>query len=312
MEPWAEIASLALASNASFHDTVIPLAEMTKLTYTATFGTYFKPEDRNATVAGWDRDLNLTENPKAGMRALFFVQAARGRGVVAFRGTDLNVSGVSGQADRCADAALFGLSPAAPYCSHFSAETLDYLSGAVHFAERVRTAYPRVSLLFTGHSLGAGLAFAVAAVLRSQSPHSSLAPSVSFASPAWLLMLGRKAPHARPTPAETRRTFYALADEWDPVQRDSVHRAGIMGTECLWTSPEPAACAACYAQPSPINGSTPACELCFAERHVYAHYLKVDVPGSRPACRDVPAQHLEAAVTARSGEAATPSEEPSD
>jgi hypothetical protein len=94
---------LTASSDDEFHAFVAPLAEMTKLTYTATWGSYYKEWEANATVLGWARGT-LESNPRGGgMRALTFLQASSQRGVVAFRGTDLNRSGVSGQADFCAD-----------------------------------------------------------------------------------------------------------------------------------------------------------------------------------------------------------------
>mgnify|MGYP001263803033 CR=1 FL=1 len=54
---------------------------MVRLTYTATFGSYYKPEETNKTIPGWERPM--TVNPKVGMRALLFLQNSTRRGVVA-------------------------------------------------------------------------------------------------------------------------------------------------------------------------------------------------------------------------------------
>ena len=94
--------------------------------------------------------------------------------------------------------------------------------------------------------------------------------------------------------------LYALADEWDPVQRSSVAARGLVGTQCLFASPEPAACAACYARPPPYNLTEPACLSCFAQRHIYAHYVYTDVPGPRAVCRPLAAR--------QAGKAAEPSQ----
>ena len=301
--PWAGVFKLADASNASWHELVAPLALMTKLTYTATAGTYYNASERDATVPGWVRPAGFTANPPAGMRALLFVQEASRRGVVAFRGTDLGPSGASSECDRCADALLWDdLAPARlpPYCRRFSNATLDYWATAQRFVERVVARFPHLELLFTGHSLGAGLAFALAAVTpppaappASPTPASptpvtravSASPAVAFAAPSWTRVVKRRAPHRPlPSPAAARLRFYALADEWDPVQRASSAAGGLLGTQCLWASPEPPACAACYAPPLPPNATSPACERCFALRHVFAHYIYVDVPGPRARC----------------------------
>jgi pimeloyl-ACP methyl ester carboxylesterase len=295
--PWAEVAALANASNASWHSIVTPLALMVKLTYTATWGSYLHPEDLNATVAGWERPL--TENPPYGMRALFFVDESTRRGVVAFRGTDLNTSSASGQCDQCADDLLWhgGSAHLPDVCRAFSNESLDYYASAQRFIRRVRRARPDVQLLFTGHSLGAGLAFASAAVAQAEDAEGTVVPAagarsdapvvVAIAAPPWLPLVQRRAPHAPlPSPASAQRRFWALADEWDPVQRQSVAQAGLLGTQCLWRSPEPPACTACYAAPH-FNQSSLPCIRCFETRHIYAHYLDVDVPGPRARCAPV-------------------------
>ena len=77
-----------------------------------------------------------------------------------------------------------------------------------------------------------------------------------------------------------------MTDEWDPVQRMSVAEKGVVGTQCIWTSPEPSACKLCYLKP--ISMKNPACLECFAQRHIYAHYLHIDVPGPRAKCAPLP------------------------
>ena len=101
-----------------------------RLTYTATWGSYYNASDANATVAEWQR---VTEaNPFVGMRALAFVQRRTRRGVIAFRGTDLNFSQPSGQADRCANEVLFGGSSKS--CQAFSKH--ECLSGKKRLIKR--------------------------------------------------------------------------------------------------------------------------------------------------------------------------------
>lgn len=279
-------------------------------------GSYFDPTDQNATVAPWVRPVGLTENPPVGMRALCFVHASTRRAVIAFRGTDLNQSSASGQADACGDALLWDGASALPAsCHQFSNATLDYYGAAQSFVHKARTALPGYSLLFTGHSLGAGLSFLAAATSSSTSSSASgsasastsatritdgpprpagetVATAVAFSSPAWVPVLARKAPQTvLPSAAVMSSHWLALADEWDPVQRESVAAAGLRGTQCLWASPEPLACKLCYLGKAAINISRPSCRLCFGERHVYAHYLHTDVPGDRPRCAPLGLRH---------------------
>ena len=261
---------------------------------------------------GWIRPPFLTENPHFGMRALCFLSSnVRSRqAVIAFRGTDLNETNPSGQADQCADALLWRAPASVPpplpaYCSNFNNATLDYLARAVEFVRKVRTAYPSHQLLFTGHSLGAGLAFLSAALLTDQngaavswedsiSDSTALtkvplvvAPCVAIATPPWLTTFRRRAPRAKLPPlAIARSQWLAVADEWDPVQKNSAAAGGLFGTQCLWSSPEPAACALCYLKALPANLSRPTCRTCFEQRHVYAHYLERDAPGKRAVCKD--------------------------
>lgn len=274
------VENLASASNASFHETVVPLSLMTKLTYTATQGTYYNASEANASIPGWKRPVGFTDDPPAGMRALLFVEEGMARrGVVAFRGTDLG-PGNSSDADRCADAILFD-SPLPAFCDRFAPSVLDYWSAAIRFIGRVHAAFPATDLLFTGHSLGAGLALA-AAVATAECAERRPRPAVAFAAPPWLRILDR---HGVPTPPQhtADRSLYALADEWDPVQAEAEQERGLAGTVCKWSSPKTVACAACFGH-SRVNSSALGCASCFRQRHVYSHYLHVDVPGDRPRC----------------------------
>lgn len=285
--PWAPVFGLANASNSSFHAVLTPISLMVRLSYTATYGAYFKPEEQNETVMGWDRPMTL--DPRVGMRALLFVQTNTSRGVVVFRGTDLDMSGASGQCDACADRLLWQpTQKLPPFCDAFSNSTIDYWVHAVAFARSVRLAYPGLDLLFSGHSLGAGLALAVAAMTPpAHDRAASISPAVTFASPDWKHMLQRRAPHVPlPSPASARTRFFATADEYDPVQRASVEGGGLIGSQCLWSSPMPPGCGPCFDRP--VNLSRPACVLCFEARHIYAHYVYVDVPGPRALCKALP------------------------
>ena len=72
--PWDhDVAALSTASNDSWHAIVDPAAHMAKLAYTSTWGAYYTHWDKNKTVPGWERDMQLNANPpEGGMRAIFF------------------------------------------------------------------------------------------------------------------------------------------------------------------------------------------------------------------------------------------------
>merc|ERR1719383_1011556 len=85
------------------------------------------------------------------MRAITFLNTSAQRGVVAFRGTDTNVSGISGQMDMCADAILSG-TPLESYCYALPSKTQDYFATALVFTDDLALMYPDTDWLFTGHS----------------------------------------------------------------------------------------------------------------------------------------------------------------
>jgi hypothetical protein len=109
-----------------FGAAVAPLGNMTALSYTSTWGSYYNNYTRHSAPPGWQRSP-LESNPDVGMRAIVFLSETAedgsiGRIVVAFRGTDLDITKPSGQADSCADALLFENSTRAAlpkYCNQF-------------------------------------------------------------------------------------------------------------------------------------------------------------------------------------------------
>lgn len=194
---------------------VMPLAVMTKLSYTQTWGTY-RHVDQTEAVDGWDKLAGVEENPedascdegpataanlqqlppcravtpaRGGMHALAFrARDGSGRVVIAFRGTDLNTSSVSGRADSCSNLMRRGTNFSAlpPACHGFSYQQLDYVGSARRYVRRVLALLPPAppataaapapgsrprsgriegidELMFVGHSLGALLAALMAA-----------------------------------------------------------------------------------------------------------------------------------------------------
>ena len=279
---WRSLFLLKNCSSAAFQDAVAPLAEMTRLTYTSTNGSYYNASDERNSPDGWTRVTTLKHDPQAGgMRALVFVQPSHRRGVVAFRGTDLNSSSPSGQADMCADKMLWdsaSWNELPTYCANFSNKTLDYLTSAFHFEARARAAFPTLDFLFTGHSLGAGLAVLVASSLRSR--------AVVFSAPG-LRGVMRNRTHTDPERVTVDHVF-VLADVNDPVfqgSRAEIGGEGSVGTSCTWRTMPGPACASCYAPPHPLpNTSRADCESCFARHHIFAHYLALVAAPDRPLC----------------------------
>ncbi|CAE8626377.1 unnamed protein product [Polarella glacialis] len=244
---------------------------MAKLSYTATWGSYHEDYADNATVANWIRS-SIQANPlEGGMRALTFYQGRRG--VIAFRGTDLNVSGISGQADRCVAEVLEGQATLDDFCGQFSIRTLDYVARALEFADATATAHPDVEWLYTGHSLGALLAQVVAAVRGT----GTLA--LGFSAPPVAPVI-RNHTSLDPTtlPAWQALTLY---NEWDPLRYEA--KGQLPGASCVWTvQPEPAGCQECDTfEPGP-NMSSPTCRECFLNTHVFALYLGLVRSRRRP------------------------------
>lgn len=265
---------LAKGSDEDYKDFVTPLAQMTKLTYTATWGSYYREKDENETISGWLRG-KLQSNPLVGMRALTFFEWNTNRGVMAFRGTDLNSSNPSGQVDACANAFLSlceshsGQLPAE--CQNFTVHQLDYLSRALEFAQKAAEAHPNTQWLYTGHSLGALLAELVAA-------QRSGAPALTFSAPPLTPLLKRlKQPKLRHWGTVT------LYDQYDPLRFQAVGQ--LWSANCTWPrSQAPEGCEACEA--APIDMHSEACQKCFYAAHTFKTYLKNVYSQRRPDCPD--------------------------
>lgn len=262
---------LSGSSSETFLGFVAPLASMTGISYIATYGSYWEPEKANETVSGFERGTFESNPTDGGMRALTFLNTTTGLGVVAFRGTDTNISCLSGRMDMCADAILMG-TPLESYCSDLNNETLDYFTTALAFTETLALIYPEVDWMFTGHSLGAQLAELVAAVRG--------ATALAFASDDVNSVLrARTALDVTALPAW--RTV-ALFNQWDPLR--FIASNNLPGAACVWpVSPAPAGCQTCDVV-GQVDFSREDCGSCFQGAHVYNHYLDLLASGVVPTC----------------------------
>lgn len=272
-------------SDLAFHAAASEIANATTLSYTATFGSYFDPASANGTVRGWVRSP-VESNPRSGgMRALLFLQPSTTRMMIAFRGTDLDITKVSGQADSCADAMLFGnktRSQLPAYCSNFSESTLDYYTAAYKFTSEAVAMYPeyKSGILFTGHSLGASLSLLMSAAMRQPGNSYALAAPAAVFSSGSVTELIKTRIGVNSSQINSSQTVL-FANEWDPVYASGDH--AFPEEVCVWAPTEPSACVQCYKK-QPPHPASPSCDLCFQEAHVFSHYLELVNGPVRPEC----------------------------
>ena len=218
------------------------------------------------------------------MRALLFTQPDTGRALVAFRGTDLDISSVSGQADSCADALIAGGTDAQlpGYCRRFGAGTLDYITNAVGFALQVEALCellgPSVQIMFTGHSLGATLAVMAAARVAGS-------VAVVFAPPPATDLLWSRF-GLTSAEAAAAGSFVFMGNEFDPVYHQAVGQKGVFDNLCVWAEhdPVPVTCAACFkGHPAFLDLANVACGACFGKEHIFGHYF-FDLIPTQPRC----------------------------
>eukprot|EP00039_Didymoeca_costata_P005558 m.82460 g.82460 ORF g.82460 m.82460 type:complete len:536 (+) comp12872_c0_seq1:2287-3894(+) len=288
---WGNLTSQIIESDSEeFHKFIAPISESIYLSYTSTNGSYFNASDVAKSVGdGWTREHDLESHVQYGMRALFFSHAATQRVLVAFRGTDLNSSSVSGQADQCADSILWDATPRdklPEYCNKFSNSTLDYLSNALQAVAKAHAVARLASyqFLYTGHSLGAGLASLVAIIRRYKLQDNS-AVSVAVSSPPLVQVLQDR--EHIPASSISSELNFILGNKYDPVFHFSQIDDGGIGNSstCTWIpdGKEPLACFICFNEPHPKQSSL-SCLDCFHEEHIFAKYYYTLIPGPRPSC----------------------------
>lgn len=307
---------------AVWREAAMPVAIATKLTYTQTWCSY--RGDQSETLPGWRkiRAIDPEDGPcdnirtdhgtelgacqvinpatgirRGGMHALAFISNDGGRLILAFRGTDLDPSAVSGRADTCSNTMRGGVAfedLPRPRCAGFSFDQLDYIARAREFVLAVlEEVGPVPDVLTTGHSLGSHLATLMAvefgfwsvsfgsgggerSVVGCDGLHGSCAqPQLDLCTP-----IGKP-------PVEQR--IITLNNPYDPGHYRATER-GMMGWVCAWDGQfeEPASCHACYDENEEAR-----CGLCFAETHIYAFYLGLVTTAEQPpVCVQHPAAEL--------------------
>ena len=302
----------------NFTDEIRLLGLATKYSYTATHGSYYENWTVNATLGpDWVKDFDLSPNPEVGgMHALTFIRPSfnaseRGdaqsntnspcRGLIAFRGTDLGSDVLSSLADNCADDVLWGgmkYEQLSANCQgNFTTFQLDYLARATDVTQRAMVKYPQCSFLFTGHSLGAGLANLMAALSYPQVTSGSQPPAWAtgclprasagaavFSTPGYIHTLlnrtnitfdqGMYNKNSSHSTQQQSKRFMLFADQFDPIWYfcNQSFQGGYIGRRCLWhDGAQPAACKKC--ERGHRMGRTVECELCMYERHIFSHYL---------------------------------------
>lgn len=280
-----------------YFETVSPVLIAVRLTYTATTGSDYIPDEAADPgllgLPGWSRLRHFDVDPKeGGLHALAFVHNETMRALLAFRGTDLG-SGEGSLADSCADSLLWENLTWAQLpadCHSFPNATLDYLSAALHWRDHVLHELPGFDPLYTGHSLGAGLAVLVAASQAGQHEPKVMALS----SPGFDMALQSRL-HMFPQELRPFRNI-VIYNEDDPIYFDgSSHHELFGSTACIFQSPggQTPDCHLCYNGPVRPSFDRPECERCFLETHVLKNYLDAlegnasHPPLARPRCLSV-------------------------
>ena len=277
-------------TNTLFFTQLRVMLNATRLSYTSTHGGYFENWTVNETVSAVWRKSELEHNPEdGGMHALVFVDEAEFRVLVAFRGTDLT-NDTSGIADQCADKLLWGevaYADLPTICHQFSEYTLDYLARASDFAYEVANWYPFYEILYTGHSLGAGLAIMLSVMGNEELADMWCGPTnagaIVFSPPGYVGPLLQRTG----TDMWTMQigTLVAFVDQYDPifVQANASAYGGISAILCQWDDGAPSnECLSCEASPQSMNISSPDCQICMMQRHMFSHYMSLRT--SSPTC----------------------------
>ncbi|EDQ86214.1 uncharacterized protein MONBRDRAFT_28432 [Monosiga brevicollis MX1] len=257
--PWSDLAQLRAGNLtvSEWHAIIGAFANVTTDTYT---------NGSTSNVGGYRELTRLA--PDFGLHAIVLqAETDPQRIIIAFRGTDLNESSPSGQVDNCADWLIWHpwLQPPS-YCQNFNRSTYDYVTNALHLVAKVQAQYPSASLVTTGHSLGAGLAFLTA--INHSTPEAPV-PAVAFACPGILGYMRRQ--HWVPT-SDSLACLLQVDDSQDPaVHLTQVNQTGVF---LRYDTGHDLSCDVCFKNSTPsLSHLSPWCALCFDRHHIYRNYL---------------------------------------
>eukprot|EP00252_Welwitschia_mirabilis_P004302 TRINITY_DN1459_c0_g1_i2.p1 TRINITY_DN1459_c0_g1~~TRINITY_DN1459_c0_g1_i2.p1 ORF type:complete len:324 (-),score=19.73 TRINITY_DN1459_c0_g1_i2:58-1029(-) len=288
---WSWVPHLKEMNGTEFKQQIYPILELAANAY-----RYPKLKSIN----GWKPATLVSPlaSPEGGCHALAYVpdNDTSSAIIVSFRGTQVTDQ-IDGQADLCADMILWNgldFESLPSYCKVFDEETLDYLSQGISFSRKVMKAYPEGDLLFTGHSLGAGLAVLVSAAISANG--GPVFPVLGFGPPGTQELLKKRNLRFR---AAEEGLAVLVANEWDEIVRS--HWKEQVGTLCLYPVGEPECCSACFSSRKWKRDEvipTGSCGECFMETHYLAALMRLAEKAIKPRCQErIP--HLVLADVAR-------------
>lgn len=270
----------------------------TRLSYVSTSGGYFENWTVNESISpSWVRSQSFFLNPEYGLRAMVFYQPDTARLLIVFRGTDLT-NDIGGICDRCADSYLWDNIPYSQLpseCQQFSEATLDYLANAESFVGDVAINFIGYDFMYTGHSLGAGLAAAVSTLGNTWGGCGPAnAGAIVFSPPGYIETLMRRT--SMDLSQVDPYLVVSLADHYDPVWVgcNASKRGGVLAQVCQWFDGLPSSqCVTCDANPSELPVNSTNCQVCMMQRHEFAHYYSqlrylspICQPSARQECED--------------------------
>lgn len=235
-----------------FKELVGPMVSATKISYTG--------NTSEAVPGGFE----LVEHaaPKVGLNAVSYWRKDDDKLLIAFRGTTTD-------SDTCADWYIWENKSLSldKKCSAFDKDTIDYISRAKDFTRSAIRKTNSSDILFTGHSLGSGLATFMTLAFSQLDPRREF-HSVSFGPPITEPVIERLRLN---TTFEDR--IVTFRNPQDPITEPTKLQVGYF---CSFTGVRKTiACSFCK-HPDIMRAGhiSPGCMLCFEATHIYKHYLE--------------------------------------